>query len=168
MPEPVFHIIPEDPQVQHIPPDMDPPGMHKHRGEDGEEIPARICEEAGGNKRPHLNKCIASGEFYKKKEHIERNQGIRNVRDKPSSAVVIPDRKHKVPRILLVAVVYLYTFVSGEEWNHPWIPFRPWSGPVRTSGGAVTTFHSAAFNEERKGRRGSSVRGNLYDDPSRE
>jgi hypothetical protein len=39
MPQPIFNVVPKDPQIQHVTANMRNPGMHKHACEDVENIP---------------------------------------------------------------------------------------------------------------------------------
>jgi hypothetical protein len=39
MPQPIFNVVPKDPQIQHVTANMHKPGMHKHACEDVENIP---------------------------------------------------------------------------------------------------------------------------------
>jgi hypothetical protein len=39
MPQPIFNVVPKDPQIQHVTANMHKPSMHKHACEDIENIP---------------------------------------------------------------------------------------------------------------------------------
>jgi hypothetical protein len=69
-------------------------GVHEHGSEQCREIGARIGKEAAWNERPLHYESIAAAELHNKKEHIQRDQYVRNYRCSSSRAVVITGWKH--------------------------------------------------------------------------
>jgi len=60
VPETVFHIIAEDPQVKHVAEEVNPPGVHEHGSEERQEITAGIGQEAARNEGLLLNKSVTA------------------------------------------------------------------------------------------------------------
>jgi hypothetical protein len=60
MAEPVFNVVSEDPEVEHVAAEVQPTTMHEHRGEDCYEIATWVCGQAAWNYRPPLDEWLAA------------------------------------------------------------------------------------------------------------
>jgi hypothetical protein len=78
MPETVFHIVAEDPQVKHVAPEVNPPGVHEHGTEERQEITAGIGKEAPRHESPLSNKRVTTTQLYQEKQDVHSDQGIRD------------------------------------------------------------------------------------------
>jgi hypothetical protein len=96
VPETVFHIVTEDPQVQHVASQVKPPGMHEHGREDRQTIAEGIRKEAAGNEGPRLNKSVTAALLDKEEQDVQSDQGIRDQRNSSASGIVIADWEHGI------------------------------------------------------------------------
>jgi len=60
MPETIFHIVAEDPQVQHVASQVKPPGMHEHGSEERRKITSGIGKEAAWDEGIPSNKSVTA------------------------------------------------------------------------------------------------------------
>ena len=51
----VFDVVSEDPQKEHVAKEMEPTGMHEHRGEDRHRIGSGLCTKSCGDKCPFVD-----------------------------------------------------------------------------------------------------------------
>jgi hypothetical protein len=91
VPETVFHIVAKDPQVKHVAPQVDPPGVHEHGSEEGQEITAGIGKEAARYESPLANERVTAAQLYKEEQDVQSDQGIRDQRKSSARAVIITD-----------------------------------------------------------------------------
>jgi hypothetical protein len=102
MPETVFHIITEDPQVKHVAQEVNPASVHEHGGEDRQEITTGVGKEAVRNEGPLHNKSVTATQLYKEKQDVQSDQGIRDQRHSSASGIIITDwEEHKIYLLLL-------------------------------------------------------------------
>ena len=95
MTEAILYVVAKYPQVQHVAPEVDPPGVHEHRGENGEKAGYRVGEETSGNEGPAHDERIAAAHLDQEKDDIKRDQGIGDHRESPAGGIIVTDWKHE-------------------------------------------------------------------------
>jgi hypothetical protein len=60
MPETVFYIVAEYPQVEHVAAQMKPAGVHEHGREEGQGISDGVSHKAGRHKSPFLDESVTA------------------------------------------------------------------------------------------------------------
>jgi hypothetical protein len=70
VPETVFHIVTEDPQVKHVTSQVNPPGMHEHGSEERQKIAEGIGNEAARDESPLPNEGVTAAQLYKEKQDV--------------------------------------------------------------------------------------------------
>jgi hypothetical protein len=58
--EPIFHVITEDPEIEHVAAQVQPAAMHEHGRKDRDEIGARVCGKTPWHDRPSFYKRVAA------------------------------------------------------------------------------------------------------------
>ena len=104
MPHPILHVIPEDPEKQHVSRQMQRAPMQEHRGQQPAEIPQ--LRHLGGDHGPIVEKEIERPLIREKRpvgyenHDIERDQPVGDIGCAPRR-VMIADREHgrKLARI---------------------------------------------------------------------
>src|ERR1041384_6377714 len=96
MPETVFDIVTEDPQVQHVAAEGTPPGVRESGREEAQKAAAGVSQEAARHEGPLPDKRVTATQLDKEEEHIQGDQSIRDHRNSPARAVIITDGEHKL------------------------------------------------------------------------
>src|SRR5271165_912088 len=76
VPEIVFDIIAEAPEIGHVADQVQPAAMQEHGGEKGRKIRYRIGEKFARGKRPFLHKAVALVQLEKESRHIRDDEKI--------------------------------------------------------------------------------------------
>jgi len=72
--EAVLDVVAEDPEVEHVAAEVQPAAVHKHRGENGDEIGTGVCGKSSGHDRPPFDERIATAQLYEKEQDVECDQ----------------------------------------------------------------------------------------------
>ncbi len=94
MPEAVFDIVAEDPQVQHVAAEVQPTAMHEHGAENGCDVGSRIFREASGHECPFLDEPVAVLQLEQEDEHVDDDEDEGDVRRRAPHGIVVAERKH--------------------------------------------------------------------------
>ena len=91
MAEPVFHIVPENIEVEHVAQKMEPPAMQKHRGKQGQDSLRKVQmsdrqrgKELCRHDAPGIQKLLQmrpEGNLIEKAQQIDQYDGVIDKRN---------------------------------------------------------------------------------------
>ena len=89
MPEPVLHVVPKYPQVEHIATQVHPAGMHEHGRKYRDDREDRVSCQAAWDERPLLDERFARRELEQEHDDADRDQSVGNDRCGVAVGVII-------------------------------------------------------------------------------
>ena len=91
MAEAIFDVVAEDPQIQHVPAEVDPPRVHEHGGEQRGKTGGRVGQEPTRNEGPLLHEGVAACELNQEEQNVHGDQRVSDEGKGSSTAVVVAD-----------------------------------------------------------------------------
>jgi hypothetical protein len=101
VPEPVFHIVTEDPQIEHVATQVKPPDVHEHGSDECQGLPEGVGKEAARDESPLLNEGVTPSQFYNEEQDVQSDQGIRDQGNGSARGIIIANWQHEIHLLLL-------------------------------------------------------------------